>query len=146
MTQHVYFDTSALVKRYVTESGSDAVARLCAEAEYQITSVATEAELPAALARAVRVGAISRDDGDLAVQAWEREREDLLWIQLVQPIVRQAGQLAWQYGLRGYDAIHLAAALWWRANMGQPLLLVTYDRELWGAAQRSGLMVFPQTE
>jgi len=146
MTQHVYFDTSALVKRYVAESGSDAVARLCAEAGYQITCAATEAELPAALARAVRVGAISRDDGELAAQGWEREREGLLWVQLVQPIVRQAGQLAWQYGLRGYDAIHLAAALWWRENMGQPLLLVTYDRELWGAAQRAGLMVFPQTK
>jgi predicted nucleic acid-binding protein len=144
MTLQAYFDTSALVKRYVAESGSCEVARLLAEAEYQAVSIVAEAELPAALARAVRAGTLTQRDGATALKAWEQDRDDLLWIQLPQATTRLASQLAWQDGLRGYDAIHLATALWWQANLGQQLVVVTYDRELWRAAGQHGLSVVPK--
>lgn len=146
MTIQVYLDTSTLVKRYVAEAGSKDVAELLKEAEYQAASVVTEAELPAALGRAWRVGAISERDAQAALRAWEKDREDLLWIQLPQNIARHGGQLAWQDGLRGYDAMHLATALWWQANLGEPLVVATYDRELWRAARKHGLGVFPAQE
>ena len=44
-------------------------------------------------------------------------------------MAKHAGQLAWQDGLRGYDAMHLATALWWQANLEQDLVVATYDRE-----------------
>jgi predicted nucleic acid-binding protein len=143
MTIQVYVDTSALVKRYVAEDGSDAVANLLNAAEYQAASIVTEAELPAALGRATRVGAITERDGQAVLKAWEKDRVELLWIQLSQSTAQHAGKLAWQDGLRGYDAIHLATALWWQANLGQELVIATYDRELWRAAKRHGLSVFP---
>lgn len=146
MTIQVYLDASALVKRYVAEDGSDAVADLLNAAEYQAASIVTEAELPAALGRATRVGAISERDGQAALKVWEEDREELLWIQLPQNTAQQAGKLAWQDGLRGYDAIHLATALWWQANLGQELVVATYDRELWRAAKKHGLSVFPEQE
>mgnify|MGYP001170118919 CR=1 FL=1 len=146
MTIQVYLDTSALVKRYVAEAGSKDVAELLNGSEYQAASVVTEAELPAALGRAWRVGAISERDAQAALRAWEKDREDLLWIQLPQNIARQGGQLAWQDGLRGYDAMHLATALWWQANLGEPLVVATYDRDLWRAAKKHGLGVFPAQE
>jgi len=146
MTFPVYLDTSALVKRYVAEDGSDAVADLLNAAEYQAASIVTEAELPAALGRATRVGAISERDGQAALKAWQKDREELLWIQLPQNTAQQAGKLAWHEGLRGYDAIHLATALWWQANLGQELVVATYDRELWRAAKKHGLSVFPKQE
>ena len=144
MTFQVYLDTSALVKRYVAEDGSDAVADLLNAAEYQAASIVTEAELPAALGRATRVGAISERDGQAAMKVWQKDREELLWIQLPQKTAQQAGKLAWQEGLRGYDAIHLATALWWQANLRQELVVATYDRELWRAAKKHGLSVFPE--
>ena len=146
MTFQVYLDTSALVKRYVAEDGSDAVADLLNAAEYQAASIVTEAELPAALGCATRVGAISERDGQAVLKAWQKDREELLWIQLPQNTAQQAGKLAWQEGLRGYDAIHLATALWWQANLGQELVVATYDRELWRAAKKHGLSVFPEQE
>jgi len=146
MTLQVYFDTSALVKRYIKETGSQDVARLVAEADHPATSIVAEAELPAALARAVRVGVLDQPDAAAALKAWERDCEELLWIQLPQITARQAGQLAWREGLRGYDAMHLAVALWWQASLGQDLVVATYDRELWRAAQRHGLKAFPQQE
>ncbi len=146
MTVQIYLDTSALVKRYVAEVGSDGVASLLKEAEYQAASIVTEAELPAALGRATRMGIIPERDSQAALKAWEQDREELLWIQLPQNIAQHAGQLAVQDGLRGYDAIHLATALWWQANLGQELVVATYDRELWRAAKAHGLSVFPEQE
>lgn len=146
MISQVYLDTSALVKRYIDEPGSRDVARLIEHSECHATSVVTEAELPAALARAVRMGMIARRGGEAALRAWMRDRDELLWIQLQQPTLRHAGVLAWESGVRGYDAVHLSAALWWKANLPKELLVATYDRELWHAARQQGLDVFPQRE
>ena len=55
----------------------------------------------------------------------------------------EGGALAWEHGLRGYDAVHLAAALVWRESVGEPVTVATYDRELWRGAQASGLVPWP---
>lgn len=49
---------------------------------------------------------------------------------------RDAGHLAEHFGLRGYDAVHLAAAL---AVNDDDVVLVTGDRELATAARAAGL-------
>jgi predicted nucleic acid-binding protein len=59
-------------------------------------------------------------------------------------LVSQAEQAAWEYGLRGYDAVHLAAAKVWREEMGHPIVLATFDQELWEAANLAGLKVWPE--
>jgi antitoxin (DNA-binding transcriptional repressor) of toxin-antitoxin stability system len=45
--------------------------------------------------------------------------------------------------LRGYDAVHLAAALLWQERVGYPGVLATFDAGLWQAAHRAGLEVWP---
>ncbi len=146
MTNQVYLDTSALVKRYVAEAGSKDVAELLNSSAFQAVSIVTEAELPAALGRAWRVGAITELEGQTALGAWEKDRGDLLWIQLPQSMASHGGQLAWRDGLRGYDAIHLATALWWQANLQESLVVATYDRLLWRAVRKHGLDTFPIQE
>jgi prevent-host-death family protein len=49
-----------------------------------------------------------------------------------------------EYGLRGYDSVHLAAALLWQERVGYPVVLATFDAELWQAAHRAGLEVWPE--
>jgi predicted nucleic acid-binding protein len=146
MTRLIYLDTSALVKRYVAEAGSTDVAALITASECQAVSIVTEAELPAALGRAWRLGAITELEGQAALRAWEKDRDNLLWIQLPQSMANHGGQLAWQDGLRGYDAIHLATALWWQANLEETLVVATYDRGLWRAVWKHGLNTFPDRE
>jgi len=58
-------------------------------------------------------------------------------------LVATAESLAWQYGLRGYDAVHLASAVIWQESLGETVILATYDRQLWGAAALVGLEVLP---
>ena len=52
---------------------------------------------------------------------------------------RQAGELAEQLGLRGYDAVHLASAL----TLGDATTVVTWDEELRRAAAGSGCAISP---
>jgi predicted nucleic acid-binding protein len=47
------------------------------------------------------------------------------------------------YALRGYDAVHLAAASFWQDTMSEQVTLSTFDRRLWTAAEREGLALHP---
>ena len=62
---------------------------------------------------------------------------------LVPAVVRAAGDLAEVYGLRGFDPIHLASALWLKEKTGMPLHFAVFDQRLRAAAERAGLMVAP---
>jgi predicted nucleic acid-binding protein len=125
-----YLDASALVKRYVQEPGSEEVSRMIARARVVGTSAITRVEVTAALARA-------------ALTAFQGEWESLVRVELTEVLLGRAAQVAWERGLRGYDAVHLASALFWQEMLGESVTLVTYDRELWEAAGHAGLGVFP---
>lgn len=140
----VYLDTSALVKHYVQESGSEEVERVIGEARLVGTAAITRVEMAAALAKAVRMHLLSRDEAAEALGAFEAEWESLVRLQLHELLLARAASLAWERGLRGYDAVHMASALFWRDIVGEPVVLATYDRELWEEAVRSGLKVFPE--
>ncbi len=138
----VYLDASALVKRYVAEAGSAEVNQLLVRADVVGTAAISRAEVAAALAKAVRVGALTRDEAEAALQVFRAEWVDLVRLQLTKVILAQADTLAWEYELRGYDAVHLAAALFWQSSLGEPVTLATYDRQLWQAGNAAGLVAW----
>ena len=51
------------------------------------------------------------------------------------------GDVAEVYELRGFDAIHLASALWLKGKTSKPLYFGVFDQRLRGAAMRAGLTV-----
>lgn len=68
------------------------------------------------------------------------------WVHIAidEALVSRAEQMAWEYGLRGYGAVHLAAAKVWREEIGHLITLATFDRELWEAAGSVGLKAWPE--
>jgi predicted nucleic acid-binding protein len=138
-----YLDASALVKRYVAEAGSAEVQALIQEAQATGTAVLSRAEVSAALAKAARVGLVTRDAALKALEAFTSDWEHLIRLQFSEPLAARAAALAWEHGLRGYDAVHLATALVWRETLGETVTVATYDRELWRGAQASGLSPWP---
>ena len=142
----VYLDSSALVKRYVEEPGSREMARLIERAALAGTAVITRVEVAAALAKAIRARALSREQAGAALQAMQEDWESLVRLQLTELLISRAASLAWQHGLRGYDATHLAAALFWSEMLGEPVALATWDRQLWKAARENGLETFPRKQ
>jgi uncharacterized protein len=141
----LYLDTSALVKRYVTERGSKAVVALMAAADVVATSLVSRAELAAALARAVRLGVLDQAGGRRAQRRFVREWPDIARVPVGEALVSRAEAVAWDYGLRGYDAVQLASALVWQDSIGQDVVLATFDHQLWAAAPRAGLQPWPDS-
>ncbi len=139
----VYLDASALVKRYVAETGSAEVEALIGAARATGTSVVSRAEVAAALAKAARVAVVTREVSRKALQAFNVDWEHLIRLQLSEPLAARAAALAWEHELRGYDAVHLATALVWREMLGEAVTVATYDRELWRASQASDLAPWP---
>lgn len=140
----VYLDASALVKRYVAERGSKEVIELTAAAEIVATSLISRAEVAAAFARAVRLGVLNRDGGRRAQRRFSREWPDLARVPVSEALASRAETLAWDYGLRGYDAVQLASALTWQESIGHDVFLGTFDSQLWEAAPEAGLHVWPE--
>jgi predicted nucleic acid-binding protein len=140
----LYLDASALVKRYVAEPGSAEVADTIAEAGVVGTSLISRAEMSGALGKAVRVGALTREAAASALQVFRSEWPNLVRVQATEMLVARADGLAWELGLRGYDAVHLASALSWQDGMGEQVVMATCDRRLWEAASERGLRPFPE--
>lgn len=139
----VYLDASALVKRYVAEAETAQVVALIEEAKMTGTAVLCRAEVAAAFAKAVRVGLVAREAALKALESFTTDWEYLIRIQIGEPLAARAATLAWEHGLRGYDAVHLATALVWRETLGETVTVATYDRELWRGAQANGLSPWP---
>jgi len=140
----VYLDASALIKRYVAETGSAAVGKLIDQAEALGTSVISRAEVSAALAKAVRLKFVTRDAAASAMKQFAADWPHFIRLQLTENLVARAASLAWEQGLRGYYAVHLATALVWHETLGQPVLVATFDRQLWQGAQATGLIAWPK--
>jgi uncharacterized protein len=108
----IYFlDTSALVKRYVAEPGSDQVRRLLRRNVEIALARITEAEAYAAIARAVRMHALTDDDRDRAFKQIAEDVAGARVVEIRRSVVSAVRDLVVRWPLRGYDAIQLSCAL-----------------------------------
>ena len=64
-------------------------------------------------------------------------------MELAPDVLRSAGDLAEIYGLRGFDSIHLASALWLNARVSESVDFAVFDQRLGAAASKTGLTVVP---
>ena len=144
----VYFiDSSALVKRYVIETGTAFVTDITDPAAGHHTYVAriTGVEVIAALARRGRGGDVSADALAAALDQFRREfATQYRIVEMTSALLSDAMRLAETRALRGYDAVQLAAAL--RVNtecvaLGLSSTLVSADGDLNTAAMTEGLTV-----
>lgn len=141
----LYIDTSALIKRHIQEIGSGDVVKWMRAATRIGMSLITRAEMAAALARSVRSSVIGRSTAERLLNEFRQSWPLYGRLRVSERIVERAEAYAWQYGLRGYDAVHLASAVLWQEALGEPVTLATYDRQLWDAAVQVGLAVLPET-
>jgi len=115
-----FFDSSALVKYYVNEIGSNWVeAIIDAQPPNKITiAQITGVEVVAAIARRVRAGMTSAADGTAAIQLFRGDFQakfDVIPINA--QLIEEAMNLAELHSLRGYDATQLAAAVAFEAQL-----------------------------
>ena len=138
----LYLDSSAIVKKYVSESGSVEVQSAIEQAEAVATTVVSRAEVVAALGKAVRM-VIGKKEAEAMVRSFNKGWRDLVRTRVTERLVKHASELAWSHGLRGYDAVQLASAAAWQQAIGRNVTLCAFDLRLWEAALVIGLLVFP---
>jgi len=109
-----YLDTSALVKRHALEPGSNWVIGLTDPvARHDLYTVRlTGPEMIAALFRKARTGEVSLATAVRAASDFRVDwRQQYQIVEVSASLADRAMSLAEEHGLRGYDAVHLAAAL-----------------------------------
>lgn len=107
----VYFDTSAFIPLIIDEPSSDSSERLWNEATRVVSVRLLYAEARAALARAQRLRWLTRGGLTTAVGLLDGLTLEIDSVEITDSLVRRTGVLAEEQELRGYDAVHLAAAM-----------------------------------
>ena len=108
-----FFDSSAVVKLYVTETGTGWVQTLLDAAGLNQIGIVTicGAEVVAAITRRVRGNAMSPTEASRAIHDFQSDfHTEFDRIEVTTALVREAMRLAEKHGLRGYDAVQLAGA------------------------------------
>jgi len=130
----ILFDSSAFAKRYVEETGSQEVDDLCREASSLALSVVCVPEIVSALNRRVREKLLSPRDYVEAKNRLLADVADSLIINLIPEVIARSTFLLETNALRAMDALHVACALEWGAD-----LFVSCDKRQISAAKHSGL-------
>jgi predicted nucleic acid-binding protein len=128
----LYLDSSALVKRYLAEDGSEAVLNAMEGARaLSMCRVGFVETL-----RAVDQAGERRD-----VKRFERDWLSIDVVEVDRSLSERAAELTLSHRLRSLDALHLAAAL---SLPGEDLTVATWDVRLHRATRDQGLQTLPQ--
>ncbi len=129
-----YFDASALVKLLIEEPGSITAEQAWYAADARICCSVGMAEVAAAVGRAMRMGRIDSGTAHGILTDLETVWSAVTRMPCDDRLAAEAAQLAVLHGLRGFDAVHLAAA------RSAAAALVAGDGALLAAANSCGLI------
>lgn len=132
----LFLDTSALAKRYISEQGSDKVLGLCRNAQQLAVSVICLPEMISTLNRLVRDRRLSRAKYQVLKQTLLEDLAGADLCELTTAVMRGVIQLLESNPLRAMDAIHVACAVAYGAE-----LFASADRRQLAAARKLKLRV-----
>lgn len=142
-----FFDSSAIVKRYVVESGTSwvgGITDLAAGNKIYLCRI-TFVEVLSAIMRRARASQLSADDATKAKADFRYDfAQEYSLIELSPTIIESAGDLAEKHALRAYDAVQLSAAVEINSEMvsvSSKVTLISSDTALNAAAIAEGLAV-----
>lgn len=141
----LYLETSALVKRYIRESGTDQILELVRDPAHQFAILSvTQVEFRSAIRRRERTGDLPSRIGDHVIDLFGMH---LQTDYIVQPVgsetIEIAGAMVDRHVLHGYDALQLAGYLALKIFGGaDQTTFVCSDRVLLQAAVNEGGDVF----
>lgn len=127
-------DSSSFAKRYIKEVGSDKLDDFLQNASELALCIILVPELISGLNRRMREGALTDRDYRKARILLMDDVLDATVLQLTPAVISQSVKLLENNVLRALDALHVACALEWKAD-----LFVTSDRRQLDAAINSGL-------
>jgi uncharacterized protein len=127
-------DSSAFAKRYILEDGSEIVDQLLQDASQLALCVILVPEIISGLNQRLRERVLSPDDYRHAKKQLLSDVHDAVLLQVTPAVISRAVKLLENNILRTMDAIHVACALEWHAE-----LFASADRRQVEAARNAGL-------
>jgi len=132
----VFFDTSAFVKRYIAESGTDAVLEWCQRAtEIGLSAIAVP-ELISAFCRLQRENKITREQYQQLKSHLFADIEDIAIGDLTPIVLSYSVNSLENNTLRAMDAIHIGSAIALECDT-----FISADQRQLEAAVKAGLIV-----
>lgn len=141
---NLYLDASALVKNYVDEPGSAQLRLAMRQATLLGTHLISRVEVAVAFAKAVRTKALPAGEAVLCLRRFRTDWPNFIRLGVSEVLVAHADMLAWNHGLRAYDAVQLAAALLWQEMLASQVTFTCFDARLWKIAGDAGLQRYPE--
>ena len=139
----MYLDTSALVKRYFYEPGSDEIISRWKSAAQIATSSVAYAETMASVYRKKREADLAEPVINKIVEAFQRDWEGFIRVEVNDKLNEYINRVVKEYPLRGFDAIHLASATVIHERIPEGFVFACFDERLTGAAHSEGIETFP---
>ena len=136
----IYFDTSALVKRYVDERGRREVLQLLRRNEC-VTSAVLPVELRSGLRRRVAEGSLDAARLPAILKHVAADRPYWTLVEVGTEVLAGAERLLAAHPIRTLDAIHVASAQLFATRISMPgLTFVSADKRQTGTAAAVGLV------
>ena len=107
----IYFDTSALVKRYIKEEGTEAVRDLFRKANIIVVAGITKVELASTLKRSLIEKRIEKPE---FITVWERIQKDFVDFQAInfnEQVENKAIEIIEKYQIKAMDSIQIVSFL-----------------------------------
>jgi len=143
-----FFDSSALVKAYIAERGTDWARTILDNPQHRISiSALAEVEVVSALTRRFNEGDLTQVEVELACDELRLDCAAYLLVDITSQVLEAAVTNARNHSLRAYDAVQLASALAVKSALltvrGNVIdfTLVSADNALNDAARLEGLQV-----
>ena len=129
-------DSSALAKRYVEEAGSERLEQILQDAAELGLCILSVPEILSGLNRRLREHALAEQEYRRAKEQLLADAADATALPITSEVVSLSVELLETNVLRAMDALHVACALQWSAD-----LFVTADKRQAAAARRAELRV-----
>ncbi len=143
-----FFDSSAIVKRYVTEIGTDWVREILAPKPGKRIYIAriTVVEVIAAIFRRMKTGSLTTEDALKAKAQFEQDLPEFRIVEVGAQTLQAAIHVIVKHQLRAYDSIQFGAAAVVKAyrdakKKTTPLVFVASDQVLLTVAKLEGMAV-----
>ena len=130
----IYFDTSALIKIFVQEKGSETAQLLTQSPFPPATAAIAYAEMYSGFNRRKREGYISTKQYTSLSKQFEEHWATFTRIELIGDVLVLAKTLLERHPLRAMDAIHLASAISLHKGIQENLQFAAADNRLLDAA------------
>ena len=136
-----YFDTSALIKRYIDEPGRRDVLRLLRRHNCAVSAILA-VELRSGLRRRISEGAFEAARLPVLLKRVAADREYWTVVEVAMEVLKAAETLVAVHPLRTLDAVHVASAQVFASRLtSQRLIFVSADRRQTEAAAAIGLQI-----